>query len=146
MSTSGVNSTNSSNSTGSSSSSSTKSNRLEDMGMDDFLKMLITELQSQDPLNPMDNAQMVEQISQIRAIESNTKLTSTLDAVSLGQSIATASNLIGREIKGLTSDGTRVTGTVDRVTVTDGKPQVHIGDSTIDLNNVEEIVAGTSST
>ena len=45
---------------------------------------MITELQNQDPLNPMDNTQMLEQINQIRQIGATDKLTSTLDSVLLG--------------------------------------------------------------
>ncbi|MCC7152255.1 MAG: flagellar hook assembly protein FlgD, partial [Rubrivivax sp.] len=35
---------------------------------DRFLKMLVTQLQNQDPLNPMDNAQITSQMAQINAV------------------------------------------------------------------------------
>ena len=122
---------------------------MSDLGMDEFLKMMIAELQNQDPLNPMDNTQMLEQISQIREITSNDQLTDTLEAVLLGQNMSTASSMIGRTIRALTDDDNMVIGTVDRVTLEDGVPKLHITDDTvdppvdytIDLKNVAEIMA-----
>lgn len=108
-----------------------------------FIKLLITELQSQDPLNPMDNQEILQQVSQIREIESNSKLTETLQSVLLGQNVVTASNLIGRMISGLTDDAERVTGRVGRVSIEDGVAKVHIGEHVLDLKNVAEILPGT---
>ena len=101
----------------SSSSATAKGNGLADVDLDQFLGLLITELQNQDPLNPMDNAQMMEQISQIRQIGSTTKLTDTLSSLAIGQELSMASSLIGKEIKALDNAAKDVTGVVDRVAV-----------------------------
>lgn len=125
----------------------TKGNALEDVDVSQFLNLMIAELQNQDPLNPMDNAQMIEQIGQLRQITSSDKLTNTLEAVLTGQNLSTASSLIGKEVKALTDDAKNVSGVVDRVSVeTTGKDKlerklrVHIGDTSVDLNNIREIL------
>jgi flagellar basal-body rod modification protein FlgD len=115
--------------------------RLREVDLNVFLKLLIAELQSQDPMSPMDNHEILQQISQIREIESNSRLTETLQAVTLGQTMTTASNLIGRTVEGLSNDGVRVSGKVDRVSVTDGKAMLHIGTKSVSLANVGEIRA-----
>ena len=69
--------------------------------------MLVTELQNQDPTQPMSNTDLMNQVSQIQSIESNQQLTSTLQSVALGQSIASAGNLIGRTVTGTTPTATR---------------------------------------
>lgn len=123
-----------------------KPRSLEDLNVDEFLKLMITELTNQDPLNPMDNAQLVEQIGQIRNLSATTKLTDTLDSVVTGQSLTTASSLIGKEVNALNDLNENVSGKVDRVSV-EVDPEnpakrtfrVHIGDSKIDLKNVREI-------
>jgi flagellar basal-body rod modification protein FlgD len=112
-----------------------------ELNLDDFLQMFITELSNQDPLNPMDSQAIVEQMSQIQEIESNKRLTETLETVLLGQSMSTASALIDRTITGLTDDGETITGRVDRVSVAEGKPKLHVGDDAVALTNVSEIVA-----
>lgn len=117
-----------------------QSNALEDLNTSQFLDLMIAELQNQDPLNPMDNAQMIEQIGQIRQIDASTRLTDTLDAVLMGQNLSSASSLIGKIITGLDADSKKVTGQVDKVTVTDGVPKLHVGAKTVTLNNVGEIL------
>ncbi|MCU0876782.1 MAG: flagellar biosynthesis protein FlgD [Pirellulaceae bacterium] len=123
-----------------------KPKSLEDLNVDEFLKLMITELTNQDPLNPMDNAQLVEQIGQIRNLSATSKLTDTLDTVVTGQSLSTASSLIGKEVNALNDRNENVTGKVERVSVEvdPDNPakrtfRVHIGDSKIDLKNVREI-------
>lgn len=122
---------------------------LRDVDINDFLSLMITELQNQDPLNPMDNAQMLEQIGQIRQISATSQLTESLDAMFIGQNLATATNLIGKRVSALTDDGKNVEGLVDRVTVeVDQKDDskrtltVRMGDQTVQLKNVREIVNG----
>ena len=46
----------------------------KEMGKDDFLMLLVTQLRYQDPLNPMDNTEFVSQLAQFRALESNTNI------------------------------------------------------------------------
>jgi flagellar basal-body rod modification protein FlgD len=94
----------SSTSGGNTSSSNVKGNDLRDVDLDQFLGLLITELQNQDPLNPMDNAQMLTQISTIREIGSTNQLTETLGNFAVGQELAMASNLIGKKVSGLDKD------------------------------------------
>lgn len=114
-----------------------------DLDMSTFIQLLVTEMQSQDPMDPMDNQQILNQISQIRSIESNTRLTSTLDAVLLGQNMATASSLIGQTIAGLTDGGDKVTGKVDSVSVADGDATLHVGNATVSLKNISQILPTT---
>jgi flagellar basal-body rod modification protein FlgD len=45
---------------------------------DRFLKLLTTQLKNQDPLNPMDNAQMTSQLAQISTVDGIEKLNATL--------------------------------------------------------------------
>jgi flagellar basal-body rod modification protein FlgD len=110
--------------------------------IEDFLKLMITELQNQDPLNPMDNHQILQQIGSMREIAATGRLTDTLEAVLLGQTLANATSLIGKQIEGLTDSGDKVSGVVDKVTVADGQPRLHVGNQTIRLKNVRLILPG----
>src|SRR3989304_5720857 len=101
-------------------------NTLNDLYLDVFLKLLITEMQNQDPLNPMDNSEMLAQINQIREIGSTDKLTKTLDSVLLGQNITSSTNLIGKDVKAISDDNQHVSGTVTRVSIEGGKPKLQL--------------------
>ena len=97
--------------------SPTRGNDLRSVDLDQFLDLMIAELQNQDPLNPLDNAQLVQQISQIREIGATNQLSETLLTMQLGQNLSTASSLIGKEVKALSDDAGNIQGVVDRVTV-----------------------------
>jgi flagellar basal-body rod modification protein FlgD len=120
---------------------------LASVNIDEFLKLLLTELQNQDPLDPLDNSEMAQQISQIREIAATDKLSATLDTVLTGQSLTTASNLIGREVEALTPQGETVRGEVNKVTVEVDREKetrmykIHIGDQAFALENVREVAA-----
>jgi flagellar basal-body rod modification protein FlgD len=68
---------------------------------DRFLKLLVTQMKNQDPLNPLDNAQVTSQLAQISTVGGIDKLNSTLQGLSssmlASQSMQSAS-IIGREV------------------------------------------------
>ncbi len=117
---------------------------LDGVQIDDFLTLLITELQNQDPLDPLDNAQLLSQVSQIREIGSNDQLTRTLEMVRIGQNMSTASSLIGKKIRALDDNLQEIEGTVERVSVGAAEEgasiRLHVGDSEVALKNIREIV------
>ena len=117
-------------------------NAYNKLDIDNFLKLMIAELQNQDPLNPLDNDKLVAQIGQIRSISATEKMTSTLDSVLLGQNISSATNLIGAEVDAISDDGQRITGLVDRVSVDKGVPKLHMdlnpqADTSSEKGNIE---------
>ncbi|WP_416421455.1 flagellar hook assembly protein FlgD [Pseudomonas sp. App30] len=96
------------NTSSSSSTTSTTTTTADDL-QDQFLTLLVTELQNQDPSEPMDNTEMVSQLAQINMISGITDLGDTLDSIS-GQidtsQALQASALVG---KGVLVDGDSIT-------------------------------------
>src|SRR5437773_2264883 len=129
---------------GSSSGSSSQKgvHDLKDLDINQFLQLMVSELTHQDPLNPMDNTQLVQQIGELRSIAASDQLTTTLQSLQTQQSLTTASSLIGKTVTALGADGHDVTGEVTSVSVeVDPKNNakrsytVKIGDQSIDLTN-----------
>jgi flagellar basal-body rod modification protein FlgD len=83
----------------------------------DFLKLLITELQNQDPTKPMSNQDMLNQVSQISSLQSQTDLSTTLKDLTAKNQISTGSGLIGKQVAGYDVNGDPVTGLVTSVAV-----------------------------
>ncbi|MAB27884.1 MAG: hypothetical protein CMJ53_01135 [Planctomycetaceae bacterium] len=111
---------------------------------EEFLKIMFTELQNQDPFDPNDSSALLEQLNSIRSIESDMALTSQLESIVFQNQLAGASNLIGRYIQGMAPGGNRVDGQVISV--------IRQGDSigieldtgwVIDVDQVELIVDET---
>lgn len=111
-----------------------------ELDLEAFLKLLIAELRSQDPMEPMDNSELLGQVSQIREIESNLRLTETLEAVQLSEKLSAAASMLGQTITALDDQGQFVTGVVDRVSVENNVPKLHLGDYAVDLKNIKEIL------
>lgn len=111
------------------SSSSKKETQAEQI-QDRFMKLLVTQLKNQDPLNPMDNAQMTSQLAQINQISGIEKLNTTLgqmlDIYNNGQGMQ-AAGLIGKYVLtagnslplagGTAMGGAKLDGPADQVTV-----------------------------
>ena len=72
------------------------------LGKDDFMRLLITQLEHQDPLNPLDNAEFIAQLAQFSTLEGINNMESSLETVNdQMQSINNfnALGLIGKEVK-----------------------------------------------
>ncbi|OGS90568.1 MAG: flagellar biosynthesis protein FlgD [Gallionellales bacterium GWA2_60_18] len=68
---------------------------------DRFLKLLVTQMKNQDPLNPMDNAQVTSQMAQLSTVTGIDKLNVTLQALSdslMGNQTLQAASMIGHGV------------------------------------------------
>jgi len=72
-----------------------------DESQDRFLKLLTTQLKNQDPLNPMDNAQMTSQMAQISTVNGIEKLNATLEKLmssSTDTQAVQAASMLGHQV------------------------------------------------
>jgi flagellar basal-body rod modification protein FlgD len=95
-----------------------------DLKAEDFIKMMITQLQNQDPMQPADNNQLLAQMSQIGQLQSATSLQTSLQGLVQQNQIGAAAGLIGKTVQGLDDNDDPVTGTVTSVSV--GKDSVDL--------------------
>jgi flagellar basal-body rod modification protein FlgD len=102
----------------------------------DFLKMLITELKNQDPTQPVSNSELLQQLSQMQALQSNVELNSTLTNFSTNQQISSGAGFLGKVVSGTDSNQNPVSGVADRVFLQNGTLMIGIGSSAISLSNV----------
>lgn len=127
-----IDATQSATGTTSTSSASLLSTQDSQAGSEDrFLKLLVAQMQNQDPLNPMDNAQVTSQMAQINTVSGIEKLNSTLTSLLGGFNSAQplqAASLLGRDVlapgssmilsNGEAQGGAVLTQSVDNLTVT----------------------------
>ena len=109
---------------------------LQDLSLDDFVKLMLTELQNQDPLDPLDNSQMLAQIGTMREIGASDKLTKTLDSLTFSQQISGGAALIGKYAVAVSSGGAKVEGFVESVSVKNNQALLHLAGSEAPLDNV----------
>ena len=70
-----------------------------ELGKNEFLKLLVAQLQAQDPLDPMDSSEFISQLAQFSSLEQLQSINDKLD--DLTPNISGAANIIGREIEAL---------------------------------------------
>ncbi len=111
---------------------------------DRFLKLLVTQLKNQDPLNPMDNAQMTSQLAQISTVDGIEKLNATLQMILEGNSdnqAMQAAALVGHGVlvpgSGLSLAGGMAIGGIDLAEPADRVTVVIRDASGIALKNIE---------
>lgn len=99
------------------SSTPTQLNRTDGSGLDQdaFLKLLMAQMQNQDPLAPTDSSQMMSQMAQFTSVEQLTKLTTSITALQLGQDFTGSVGLIGKQVTYRGADGNDVSGIVTSV-------------------------------
>lgn len=101
--------------TGASKTSGTNGMNLNAM---DFVNMMVTQLQNQDPLQPTDSSQLLAQMSQIGQLQASTQLQQTLSTIMTQSQLTTAGSLIGKSVSGMDSQGNKLSGVVNSVSVT----------------------------
>ena len=83
----------------------------------DFIKMMITQLQQQDPMEPAKNDQLLAQMSQISQLQSSTQLSDSLKGMVQQNQIGSAATLIGKTVQGLDGNNDPISGLVTSVRV-----------------------------
>ncbi len=71
------------------------------LGKDEFLKILMTQLQNQDPLNPMEDKEFISQMATFSSLEQMMQMSKSIDSLVTNQSVSPViqnSHLIGKEV------------------------------------------------
>lgn len=85
-----------------------------ELGKDAFLKILVTELANQDPLEPLDQAEFIAQMAQFTEVEQMTNMNDTLESMS-GFMQFSAATMVGQPVRYADEDGLSVSATVESV-------------------------------
>ena len=102
-----------------------------------FLSLLVDELKYQNPLDPTNSADFMNQIAELSQVEQ-------LQTVSSSSEISEAAGLIGQTVTGHDTSGNEVSGTVTGVTNGTNGPTLDVNGDSVDLSAVEQIGAASS--
>ncbi len=116
------------NSTGSSSTTGTTSVAKSSMAdYKTFLKLLVTQMQNQDPTEPMDNTEYMAQLASFSNVEQNVQINNKLDELLKYSQLSQGADLIGKTVTSL--DG-ETSGVVQQVMLVDDKVVAMLEDGT----------------
>ncbi|QSI29803.1 flagellar hook capping protein [Variovorax sp. RKNM96] len=103
------------------SSSTTPNLQANSLGMEDFLKILLTQLTYQDPLKPMDNQEFMAQMAQFTSLEQTQQLNNKIETLITNQAALQSVGLIGKTVDVSTPSGL-LTGTVSALSLSGDSP------------------------
>ena len=109
------------------------------LGQDDFLKLLATQMSSQDPMNPQTDTQFIAQMSQFSALE-QAKSTQT------DQQLMEANGMLGKTVSLQVDTNSTTQGTVSSVQIVAGTPKLVVNGQQFDLSQVITISSDPSAT
>ncbi|KQQ96168.1 flagellar hook assembly protein FlgD [Massilia sp. Leaf139] len=99
------------------------------IGIQDFLKILTTQLNNQDPLKPMDNQDFVAQIAQFATLEQSRQLNSKLESMLSLQGSTQSVGLLGKKVD-VEFNGSVLSGDVTALSLASGQPVMTIKTAT----------------
>jgi flagellar basal-body rod modification protein FlgD len=110
------------------------------LGQDAFLQLLVAQLQNQNPLEPLDNAEFIGQMTQFNVLDQLTQLNEALSGFAEFAALGQLASMIGKEATIIDPDtGDEITGIVSAVTLQNGEPRVIIDDVAYRLDDIVRI-------
>jgi flagellar basal-body rod modification protein FlgD len=111
----------------------TISNPTSDLSKDQFLQLMVTQLQYQDPTSPTDTSDYLTQLAQFTSVEQETN---TAQNTQSSETLA----LLGHTVAYNASDGSVQSGTVNGVDLTGSSPSITVGTTSgIDLTQLSSV-------
>lgn len=104
----------------------------------DFLRLLTVQLQSQDPMKPMEDMQFISQMASFTSLEQMRGLSADFKDFTTAQRLVAAQNYLGRIVTVATDEG-EINGEVIGVTVEKDAPMLTIGSKNYDLGDVTSV-------
>ena len=108
-----------------------------ELGKDDFLKLLITQLSNQDPTSPMENTEFISQMAQFSSLEQMTNMSASFEKMSAFINSSEAVSTLGKTVEVNVGD-TTVRGIVDGAT-RGNDPQVRVNGMYYSMNQISTI-------
>ena len=109
----------------------------QQLGKDDFLKLLITQLSNQDPTSPMEDTQFIAQMAQFSSLEQMKNMNESFNKMSAMINSSQAASVLGHNVE-IDLGDTTTSGMVEASTMSDN-PQVMVNGVYYDLNRIKAV-------
>jgi flagellar basal-body rod modification protein FlgD len=103
------------------------------------MKMLIAELENQDPTQPMSNQDLLTQLSTMSQLQSTQDLDTALQSNTNNQQLSIATSFIGQNIQGTDSNSNPVSGIAQQAILQNGAAFVAVGNTLVPLANITAV-------
>lgn len=107
---------------------------------EDYMELVMAQMENQNPMDPMDNSQMLSQLSDLVNMESVKDMKGGFEDVLGLVSVTGGANLVGREVE-YEQDGEVVRSTVEAVRASDGSLSVQVEDGELGLGQINRVLS-----
>lgn len=121
---------------GSSSSSTSSQAGISGLSQNDFLQLLVAQMQNQDPTNPVSSDQFMQEMASFTEVTDLSQLQTLTQSLLTNQVATQGLDLLGRQITAETSSGTQVTGTVTELSMVQGQPMLTVNGTQLSVSQV----------
>jgi len=115
------------------------------LGMDDFFKLLTTQLVSQDPLQPMEDTEFISQMASFSSLSQMELIAENTAASRDQQEAASVMALIGKHVEGEGANGETVSGKITRIELIEGKLVPFMGAQEVPFSSITRITDGSQT-
>ena len=109
----------------------------QELGKDDFLKLLITQLQNQDPTSPMENTEFIAQMAQFSSLEQMTNMSTEFTKLANMLKSGEAVSLLGKNVE-IAAGESSISGVVEAVT-RGTNPQIKVNGMLYSMDQINAV-------
>ena len=109
------------------------------LGQADFLRLLVAQLASQDPMNPVSNTDFAAQMAQFSTLQTTQTMQGNMAAVQSGLTGLAANSLLGKTVNLQTANGQTATGVVSSIQYKSGTATIMVNGQVYDLSQVTSV-------
>lgn len=113
------------------------------LGQQDFLKLLATQFQTQDPMKPMEDTAFIAQMAQFSALEQSSSMAQNMTLLRADQQRTAANSYLGHRVTVDQGDGTLVTDDVTAIDSSGSEPKLVVGGNAYSLSAVLRVAPGS---
>jgi flagellar basal-body rod modification protein FlgD len=106
------------------------------LSQDDFLKLLVAQMTSQDPMNPTSDTQMAAQMAQFASLQQTSTMSANIATMLTQQQISQANGMLGGTVTLQVDANTVASGVVQAVQLVGGVPKIVVNNTPYDLSQV----------
>lgn len=109
-----------------------------ELGKDEFLRLLVTQLRYQDPLQPTNDREFIAQLAQFSALE---QMQNIYQVSLMGQAVTLIGKTVEAEVSGSSGTQEVIKGTVTAVNFAGSKIKVVVGEREVELSEIKRVFA-----
>ena len=110
------------------------------IGQDQFMQLLVTQLRNQDPLEPVKQQDFLGQLAQFSSLAGIEKLNSNFAESLKFQQLSQGGALVGSRVEYTNAQGESQTGLIDSARVLNGELRFQIGGDTVGLSDIAGVI------